>query len=420
MARKPTHSKNKGPAKAQRQVKRHKAHHRAAHRGVLGVLGVLGRLWARAPKTMRVPGMDHDVDTLHVLAFVAVLGLAIGGGYGGAQALFGGAKEPSHASRTVIQQTALPHGVILPEPNGTAPSDVRAYEEKLAEEIYVADEPHLDTPPAEVANLPPVTDPATGQVPVGTPVGPQPLWMQNALDVPLPHDGPVIAIVIDDMGVDRKRSRHMWEDVPGPLTLSFMTYADDLPSQTQAAKERGHELMLHMSMEPSNAAIDPGPNVLMSAMDDQELKSIVSWGLDRFDGFVGVNNHMGSRFTEDPRAMRIVLDQVKAHGLLFLDSRTSAHSVGRRVARELGMAVLERNVFLDNDNDVDKVLHQLEQVERLARKQGFAIAIGHPRDATIEVLKTWVPEAIARGINIVPVSMLLKSRMRTAAAAGRG
>jgi len=92
--------------------------------------------------------------------------------------------------------------------------------------------------------------------------------------------------------------------------------------------------------------------------------------------------------------------------------------VGRRVARELGMPVLERNVFLDNDNDVNKVLHQLKQVESLARKQGFAIAIGHPRDATIEVLKTWVPEAIARGINIVPVSMLLKSRMRAAAAAG--
>jgi hypothetical protein len=228
----------------------------------------------------------------------------------------------------------------------------------------------------------------------------------------LPHEGPIIAIVIDDMGVDRKRSRHMWEDVPGPLTLSFMSYADDLPEQTQAAKKSGHELMLHMSMEPSNATIDPGPNVLMTAMADSEIKSLTDWGLNRFSGFVGVNNHMGSRFTEDAHAMGVVLSEVKDRGLLFLDSRTSPKSVGRSVARDLGMPVLERNVFLDNDNDVDKVRHQLEQVERLARKQGFAIAIGHPRDATIAALKTWVPDAIARGLNIVPVSMLLKSRMR--------
>jgi len=267
------------------------------------MLGVLRRLWARTPKTMRVPGMDHDVATIHVLAFVMVLGLAIGGGYGGARALFGTAQQPPHAAQAVIQQTALPHGVILPEANGTPPSDVRAYEEKLAEEIYVTPEPHLDPPLDEVASLPPASVPSS-EPDVGTqPAGPQPLWLQNALDVSLPHDGPVIAIVIDDMGVDRKRSRHMWEDVPGPLTLSFMAYADDLPKQTQAAQGQGHELMLHMSMEPSNAAIDPGPNVLMSSMTDAELKSLVNWGMDRFEGFVGVNNHMGSRFTEDRNAL---------------------------------------------------------------------------------------------------------------------
>lgn len=398
MSRKPAHVKTK--AKAQRQAKKHQAAHKRLHANP--VAAFLAEQWTRVPKVVRIPGMDHDIETAHILVFVGVLGVAIGAGYGGAQALFGGAAT---APRPVAEMPRdIPvHNMILPEPNGNTVHGALAYEEKVVEEIYLTPEPHQEAPGVEVASLPPATT---------VPDGPQPLWMQNALDAPLPHDGPIIAIVIDDMGVDRKRSRHMWEDVPGPLTLSFMSYADDLPEQTQAAKKSGHELMLHMSMEPSNAAIDPGPNVLMTAMADSEIKSLTDWGLNRFSGFVGVNNHMGSRFTEDAHAMGVVLSEVKDRGLLFLDSRTSPKSVGRSVARDLGMPVLERNVFLDNDNDVDKVRHQLEQVERLARKQGFAIAIGHPRDATIAALKTWVPDAISRGLNIVPVSMLLKSRMR--------
>lgn len=404
MARKPAHAKTKTKNKAQRQAKKHQAKHQALRFKVL--LGPLSRLWARVPKTVRIPGMDHGVATVHVLAFVAVLGVAIGAGYGGARVLFGSDKPPAQlAVPQVSDQPNAQHSIILPEPyiaNGDPPHSARAYEEKVTEEIYLSPEPAIDESGSEVASLPPATETLTGA---------QPLWLQNALDVPTPHAGPMIAIVIDDMGVDRKRSRHMWEDVPGPLTLSFMTYADDLPRQTREAQGWGHELMLHMSMEPSSTAIDAGPNVLMTTMPDAELTSLANWGMDRFEGYIGVNNHMGSRFTEDPRAMRVVLAQVQARGLLFLDSRTSAKSVGRRVARELGTTFLERNVFLDNDNDVAKVLHQLEQVENLARKQGFAIAIGHPRDATLEVLETWIPAAIERGINIVPVSMLLKSKM---------
>lgn len=421
VARKPTHSsKPKGrtqaakahtsKAKARRQVHKHQSRKRARQNGSwAGGLAELTALWSRVlkqvkpllNKPVRVPGMDHDVAFSHVLAFVAVLGLAIGAGYGGAQALFGGEAATHQAATSVIRQGAGAHNVILPDPiNGGHAPGALAYEEKVAEEIYVTPpaESRPDVGGTELASLPPAAAPAA----------PQALWDKNALDFTVTGGAPMIAIVIDDMGVDRKRSRHMWRDVPGPLTLSFMTYADDLGEQTAQARAAGHELMLHMPLEPSNAAVDPGPNALMTAMADADLKRLAEWGIARFDGFVGVNNHMGSRFTEDPRAMRVVLKAVRDKGLLFLDSRTTPKSVVRRVARELGLPVLERNVFLDNDNDVDKVLHQLEQVERLARSHGQAIAIGHPRDATIEVLKTWIPEARARGLNIVPVSVLYR------------
>lgn len=419
MVRKPTHSnKPKGRSqavrsrasktKARRQVHKHQAHKRVRGNGIwaralAGLRGVWSRALERAKpllrKPVRVPGMDHDVALSHLLAFVAVLGVAIGAGYGGAQALFGSGADSRLAVTSVIRQGA--HDVILPDSlNGDHAPGALAYEEKVAEEIYVT--PPTKSPPdaggTELASLPPAAAPAA----------PQALWDKNALDFTVTGNAPMIAIVIDDMGVDKKRSRHMWRDVPGPLTLSFMTYADDLGEQTAQARAAGHELMLHMPLEPSNAAVDPGPNALMTAMSDAKLKRLAEWGIARFEGFVGVNNHMGSRFTEDPRAMRVVLKTVSDNGLLFLDSRTTPKSVVRRVARELGLPVLERNVFLDNDNDVDKVLHQLEQVERLARSHGQAIAIGHPRDATIEVLKTWIPEARARGLNIVPVSVLYR------------
>lgn len=408
MVRKAAKSKNK----TNRQAKKHRAQRTSSR--VHKWLSVVTKYIAKFPKSVRVPGMDHDIATFHAAAFVVLLGLAIGGGYAGAQALFGPQTTPRHTS-------AYAADFILPEPNGTGVHGTLAYEEKVAEEIYVAPDNHAaDAAPPQIASLPPAQQAPQDLPHVQAPPLNGPLWMRNALPIAPLHPGPMISIVIDDMGVDRGRSRHMWEDVPGPLTLSFMTYADDLIQQTQAAKSAGHELMLHMSMEPSNMAIDPGPNVLLTAMSDSELKSIADWGMARFDGFVGVNNHMGSRFTEDPRAMRVVLERVKQKGVLFLDSRTSAKSVGRKVSREVGLPVLERNVFLDNENDVDKVRHQLDQVENLARKQGFAIAIGHPRDATIEVLKTWVPQAKARGLNIVPISSLMRQRLAAAEAQKKG
>jgi len=389
------------PPHAQAHIKRTAAKHKA--RKASGALARIKLFFKRAlTKNIAVPKLGLELPLVATFAFIGVLGVAVGAGYWGAQSVFGAHDKvaSSPINPVVIQQTHSLRGVILPEPNGAQPHATLAYEEKALEEVYAP--PH---PSTEVASASPPTVDIDHD-------GVQPLWMQNALAFTVPKGAPMIAIVIDDMGVDRKRSKHMWQDVPAPLTLSFMTYADDLPDQTQAAHKQGHELMLHMSMEPSSTSIDAGPNVLMTAMDSSEIRSLANWGMDRFEGFVGVNNHMGSRFTEDERGMRVVLEEINKRGLLFLDSRTSSHTVGPKLARKLGVPALERNVFLDNDNVPEKVQKQLGEVERLARKYGHAIAIGHPRDATIEVLKSWIPQARERGFAIVPVSVLMKERLK--------
>jgi hypothetical protein len=154
------------------------------------------------------------------------------------------------------------------------------------------------------------------------------LWQQYAVAVAPSGNKPMIAIVLDDVGVNR-RGAQLAIGLPAPLTLSFMTYADGLPAMTAQARAAGHELMLHVPMQPRSDAMDPGPNVLREDLPRAELMQRLNWGLARFDGFVGINNHMGSRFTASPEGMALVMGELKARGLLFLDDRRQ----GGRVAR---------------------------------------------------------------------------------------
>jgi polysaccharide deacetylase 2 family uncharacterized protein YibQ len=235
----------------------------------------------------------------------------------------------------------------------------------------------------------------------------QPTWRRNAVAF-RDLKRPLVAIVIDDVGLDRPRSKRAWE-LPGPLTMSFLPYARDLREQTRAAKARGHELMLHLPMEP-NGRNDPGPGALLVSLSDSELRQRVAMALASFDGYVGVNNHMGSRFTAFRPGMETVLRQFKARGLLFLDSRTSAQSVGDQIAQEIGLPGVTRHVFLDDDESLGAVRARLAETERLAKSQGFVIAIGHPHESTLQALAEWLPRAQSAGVVLAPLSAVLRKR----------
>ena len=232
-----------------------------------------------------------------------------------------------------------------------------------------------------------------------------PRWLENALPVTL-NNKPKIAIVLDDMGVDQRRS-YIATQLKGPLTLSYLTYARDLVKQTHQARQAGHELLLHVPMEPSSPDIDPGPNVLLSGVSANETISALNWGLNQFSGFVGINNHMGSRFTSNLEGMRTVMQELKKRKLIFLDSVTSGSTKGQIAANQIGVPFIARNIFLDHIDDVNEIKRQLDAVKRLAKKQGFAVAIGHPSDATIEVLDLWLTEIENENFQLVPISALI-------------
>ena len=234
------------------------------------------------------------------------------------------------------------------------------------------------------------------------------VWRRNALPFRDLGSRPLIAIVIDDVGLDRPRSRRAWE-LPGPLTMSFLPYAKDLREQAKAARARGHELMLHLPMEP-NGRNDPGPNALLVSSTDAELRQRTNAALDSFDGYVGANNHMGSRFTAFRPGMETVMRQFKSRGVMFLDSRTTAQSVGDQMAQEMGVPSIVRHVFLDDEETLDAVRRKLAETEAVARRQGFAVAIGHPHDVTLQALGEWLPTVQGKGLALAPSSAVLRKR----------
>lgn len=231
-------------------------------------------------------------------------------------------------------------------------------------------------------------------------------------------DAPRVAIVIDDLGLNRARSERAIA-LDSAVTLAFLTYADGLAKFARQARSAGHELIVHVPMQPHDSSWDTGRNTLRANLPSAERARRLNWALQRFDGFIGVNNHMGSAFTENRGAMRDLLQSLRDRGLMFLDSRTTAKTVAPSLAAEIGLPFASRDVFLDNDKDAAAIRRNLDKTVRIARETGQAIAIGHPYPVTLEVLADWVPKARAQGVALVPLSAVIQrsglARNQTAA-----
>jgi len=308
-------------------------------------------------------------------------------------------RRPARPVAAAIEMAAEPEPVLVAPPPVSEPV-VPYFGIRMAE-------PRLPAQPsAPVARL---------DTPQTVPAAPAPRvsdagWEARSVRPPVVRAGAWVAIVIDDLGLDRARAARA-ASLPGPLTLAFMSYAGDVGEQASAARAAGHEIMLHMPMEPEGRE-DPGPGALFVRLPDADIRARVAASLDRLPMAVGLNNHMGSRFTRDARAMRPVLEEIAARGLLFVDSRTSGSSIAGDLALQMGIASAGRDVFLDNEQDAHYVRRQLAELERTASRRGNAIAIGHPHDATLDALAAWIPTMNSRGLQLVPVSAIVRHQRR--------
>ncbi|MDX1738745.1 MAG: divergent polysaccharide deacetylase family protein [Alphaproteobacteria bacterium] len=234
-------------------------------------------------------------------------------------------------------------------------------------------------------------------------------WLRHALafDLEAVKDKAKIAIVIDDVGVAQNWTKKAVK-LPAPMTMSFIPYGTRLDEHIKHARENGHEIMLHLPMEAMSKDANPGENALLEELDTIELVDRLLWNLDKFDGYVAVNNHMGSKFTKNREKMQLVMNELKLRDVGFVDSITTSDSVGYILAQSMNIPSAVRNFFIDNDKDEAAIMSQLSKVEKYAEENGFVLAIGHPYKETTQALEKWVANLNRDKFVLVPASAIIK------------
>jgi len=226
---------------------------------------------------------------------------------------------------------------------------------------------------------------------------------------PPPGKGGRVAIIIDDLGRGLKPAKQLLA-IRQPVTFSILAIEQHATEVARMAHAAGREVMLHVPMEPQGfPVVDPGDDALLINQSDEALRSQLQALLDRVPHAAGINNHMGSRFTEDERAMAVIMAELREHGLFFVDSLTSGHSVGTATARQAGVPILRRDVFLDNVAEVEPIVREIRRLADKARRNGGAVGICHPYPETIRALQQELPKLAAQGVEFVTVAELLKS-----------
>ncbi len=221
-----------------------------------------------------------------------------------------------------------------------------------------------------------------------------------------PFYSPCVALIIDDIGFSPYRTRKFL-DLGIPITFSVLPRLRKSRDLAVRIHERGHEIMLHQPMEPSNPKIDPGPGALYLGYSADRIGGVIEENLDTVPFAVGVNNHMGSKYTESQDEVKEVLSVINGDGLFFVDSLTSSHSKAYETARRLHMPSACRNLFLDNSLDESAIRFQLRRLIGSAYKYGHAIGIGHPFPETAEALGRFSGEFERYGVSLVYVSQVL-------------
>jgi polysaccharide deacetylase 2 family uncharacterized protein YibQ len=202
--------------------------------------------------------------------------------------------------------------------------------------------------------------------------------------------------------------------LPKEVALSFLPYAQATPFLAPEAEHRGHDVLAHVPMEAVSGT-DPGAMALK--VGSAEIEGRLAWNIDRVPGLIGINNHEGSRFTEDAASLAPVAKLLAERHLFFFDSRTIPDSKVMAVAQSFDVTSGGRDIFLDDVASEAAVRQQLGALAALARRQGAAIAIGHPHDVTLKVLAAWLSEN--HGVTLVRLPEAMRRKSEAIALASR-
>ena len=303
--------------------------------------------------------------------------------------------------------------VVLNAPNEPA--------ENLAENLQQAPSaeiPEVQASPGDLSLV--ATQTALSQAPNGNLViqgdngllpvmGPDGLiaWKEYAR----PHQGsdtrPRISILITDVGLNTKSSTAAIDSLPGQIDIGFSPYGRNLQDWMDKARAKGHEGFLMIPTEPINyPGNDPGPHTLIADADERDNLLRLDWVLSQVTGYVGVVNHMGSKFTASEEALTPVLTELQSRGLMLLDSRSTRFSMAARTARRLNMPRAINDRYIDNVITSAEIQRQLAELENTANTFGAALGLARATPLTIKEIASWAMSLNEKNIELVPITAI--------------
>jgi len=212
---------------------------------------------------------------------------------------------------------------------------------------------------------------------------------------------PRLALIIDDGGYNTDKFKKML-GMGKPMTFAILPNTPHGREAAAMVHRGGGEVMLHLPMEPKEEEMYPlEADTVLTGMKPEEIRRILRDDLEQIPFVRGVNNHMGSKATEDSRVMQALMSALKKDGLYFIDSHTSPRSRGPEAARKAGVAFWQNDGFLDRENNLEKIKKAIRLAMRKARKGGKAVAIGHPHPLTAQAIREMIPEVEKEGIRLV-------------------
>jgi polysaccharide deacetylase 2 family uncharacterized protein YibQ len=217
-----------------------------------------------------------------------------------------------------------------------------------------------------------------------------------------------IAIVIDDIGNQKKLGEGLM-DLDLNLSFSILPHRTFSKILAKKAEGLGRDVLLHLPMEPQDHKWNPGEGALLLSMSREKILTTLAGDLAQVPMAVGVNNHMGSLFTENRTFMGVFLKGLRSRNLFWLDSLTTPKSVGFEMAREMGITTAKRDVFLDNIQKSAKIIKQLDKLLNLARRKGYAIGIAHPHPETLKALKRY-QYTLRQEVKLVGIHEIMQHR----------
>lgn len=234
------------------------------------------------------------------------------------------------------------------------------------------------------------------------------LELRYRVPIEVTSSRPQIAIIMDDMGRSLSTFRKLIE-------LDLLITPAILPETRKATEaalllqDAGREYMIHIPMQPTNyPRVNPGPNALLLGQTETQTRKLVRHYMDRVPGAAGGNNHMGSVYTQNRAAMRVVLEELQQGGQYFIDSKTIANSIAYDEARRLRVPTAVRQIFLDNNENVSSIRKQIRRMVRMSDDRGEVVAICHPYPETLQALTQELAWLKQQQVDFVPASTLTR------------